>query len=251
MRIASWNCNGGLRNKLVAADHLDADILIVQECENPEKSTQSYQKWAGSYLWIGDNKNKGIGVFCKPEHKIELLDWDSTYRISGIQSSSPSLSWHTNDLKLFLPFKVNNEINILAAWTKGGNNQAFGYIGQLWKYLQANRDKLTQPKTMIIGDLNSNAIWDKADRWWNHSDVMNELNTYKIYSCYHRQTNEPQGKETQATFYLHRKANKAYHIDYALCSSDLLKQYTMTIGKHNYWIDYSDHMPITLDVTLS
>lgn len=62
MKLVSWNCNGALRKKLVEADSLSADILIVQECEDPDRSTQVYRNWAGNHIWCGQNKNKGIGV---------------------------------------------------------------------------------------------------------------------------------------------------------------------------------------------
>ena len=62
MNIITWNCNGGLRNKIKEVDSLNGDILIIQECEDPTQSTPQYKEWAGDYLWIGTSKNKGIGI---------------------------------------------------------------------------------------------------------------------------------------------------------------------------------------------
>ena len=248
MKIVTWNCNGALRKKTHKVDRLNADILLIQECEDPARSTHEYRDWAGNYLWAGTSKNKGIGVFAKNQHTIKSLAWYGEFNLQSLVSKSPSLHWKTSDLNLFLPFIVNNSITILGVWTKGNDSQIFGYMGQFWKYLQIHRNELNNNKIMLLGDFNSNAIWDKVDRWWSHSDVIDELGDIGIRSLYHEQYNEAQGQETRPTFYLHRKEEKAYHIDYAFMSNDLLENATLTIGKKDNWIDASDHMPLSIKI---
>ena len=53
MKLITWNCNGGFRNKYnLLPDNFD--ILIVQECEEPNKSTKEYKVTLLLALTISD-----------------------------------------------------------------------------------------------------------------------------------------------------------------------------------------------------
>ncbi|MCE2743267.1 MAG: hypothetical protein LW701_06845 [Fluviicola sp.] len=138
-------------------------------------------------------------------------------------------------------------MNFLAVWTHQNNSPNFGYIGQLWKYLQTNKESLIN--TSIIGDFNSNKIWDQWDRWWNHSDVVKELNELGLESLYHKFYKEEQGKESKHTFHLHRKIEKSYHIDYCFAPKILLENLIkFEIGEQKVWTEFSDHNPLIIEI---
>ena len=62
-RVVSWNCNGAFRRKYSAIQELNADIYVIQECENPPTTKdEEYKKFANNYIWVG-YKNKGLGIF--------------------------------------------------------------------------------------------------------------------------------------------------------------------------------------------
>lgn len=230
MRVVTWNCNGAFRKKFEELSVFGADIYIIQECENPSLSKhKAYQDWAKNYLWTGDSKNKGLAVFAKETIQLEKLSWSNQYK--------------DHSVKHFLPCKVNGEFDLLAVWTHRNNSPNFGYIGQLWKYLETNKKLLD--KTFLIGDFNSNTIWDQWDRWWNHSDVVRELEQQGIVSFYHKFRNELQGEESSPTLYFQRNLQKTYHIDYVFGPMDQFeKLIRFEVGESKKWLQLSDHMPI-------
>jgi exonuclease III len=231
MRIVSWNCNGALRKKLVALRSYDADVYVIQECENPnESSCPDYRAWASNYLWVGGNKNKGLGVFAKPEIALASLDLDA------------------GTLESFIPCTLNERFVLWAVWTRQANSPTFRYIGQLWKYLQKHKAALSGKDAVVIGDFNSNVCWDAWDRWWNHSDVVRELEELGIYSLYHAVKGEAQGSESSPTFYMHRKREKPYHIDYAFLSKMYLPSASLEVGNPSIWLEHSDHMPLFVQI---
>lgn len=234
MKIATWNCNGALRKKFEYLLPLQADIYIVQECENPaETKHDAYRHWAANHVWIGDAKNKGLGIFAAPTIRIQQLNWTAMHNDQSV--------------KYFLPCRIHGTITLIAVWAHKNNSQTFAYIGQFWKYLQLHKEKLTN--AIIAGDFNSNVRWDTKKRWWNHSDVVRELRELGIESLYHLQTGEQQGKESVPTFYLYKNLEKSYHIDYIFASqlfSSTLK--SLEIGQTDKWLGISDHMPVVCEL---
>lgn len=235
MRIVTWNCNGALRKKFQHLSECEGDIYIIQECENPVLSGDAeYMKWSKNHLWVGETKNKGLGIFAKQDIKMSHLDWSTTYQ--------------DHDVKLFLPCTINDHTQLLGVWTKRNNSPNFGYIGQFWKYLQINKANID--KIIIAGDFNSNKRWDQWDRWWNHTDVVKELEALAVKSLYHLLRNEEQGKETLATFFMNRNLEKAYHIDYVFASDSFTTDARIEIPTTVDWLLYSDHLPVVADINI-
>ncbi|PKA23197.1 endonuclease/exonuclease/phosphatase [Leptospira sp. mixed culture ATI2-C-A1] len=248
MRIVSWNCAGGFRKKFEQIQKLSPDITIIQECENPNLYIKEFRSFEyKNFIWEGETKNKGIGIFTKSDFKLQRLNWKNHFEISINEINSELLKWNSDGLKQFLPFSINDRIHILAVWTKGGENLAFGYIGQFWKYILANKSDILNHKPIIIGDFNSNVIWDKIDRWWNHSEIINILESWNYESLYHVKFKDEQGREKNPTFFLQRKREKPYHIDYAFIQIDKMDNSSLELGKYEDWIEFSDHLPLVVN----
>jgi exodeoxyribonuclease III len=74
MRLITWNCQGAFRNKADLIRALHPDILIIQECEHPDKIVfNSSTNKPDSQYWSGDSKHKGICIFTFNGYKLELL----------------------------------------------------------------------------------------------------------------------------------------------------------------------------------
>jgi exonuclease III len=231
MRIVSWNCGGALGNKFQSLTALNADICVVQECEDPARTNNvPFREWATNYLWVGDNKNRGLGVFARPGVAIEPAPLDP------------------GQLQSFLPCLLKQSILLVGVWTRRSTSYDYRYIGQLWQYIQLHRASLAQATLIVIGDLNSNVIWDSRHAVVSHSKVVSALQELGLESTYHAVLGVPQGKEQDPTFYLQRKLSKPYHIDYAFVPRDWIGSCTIQVGKAPEWIKLSDHMPVTVEI---
>lgn len=229
MNLVSWNCAGSFRTKFHALAQFDADLLVVQECEDPARSTHhGYREWASNYLWVGPNKNRGLAVFARKGIRLERLPLES------------------GPLELFLPCRIDGTTSLLAVWAKQANSPTFQYIGQLWKYLQLYKQALATTPWLVVGDFNSNVIWDKWDRWWNHTDVVRELDALGMGSAYHQARAVTQGAEPEPTLFLHRNIKRPYHIDYAFLPRAWLNGCSVSVGKPAEWMKLSDHMPLSV-----
>ena len=211
----------------------------MQECENFEtidpEILKELKTGIGNFFWKGENKNKGLAVLGRKGIKLESLNWNENFR--------------GRNLKYFLPVLVEGKYKLLGVWAHKAEAKAFAYIGQFWQYMENNKDQFND--IVIGGDFNSNSIWDSWDRWWNHTDCINELEKLNIFSVYHKIVNEEQGEESRKTFFHRKNRDTSYHIDYFLASGKWICEKTsFSIGRTEEWLDNSDHMPLILELPM-
>ena len=212
----------------------DPDLLIVSECEHPDKFSD---KFYDDVLWIGDNKNKGLGVFSFNDFKITIHES------------------YCENYKYILPVivKGNEAMNLIAIWSQNNKEDPRRrYIGEIWQSLNFYKDMLKYP-TIIAGDFNWNVIWDKENQKYTlHgtlTDVINLLNQFEIFSMYHTFTNVKFGTEKEPTLYFRKNKKTPYHIDYVFAPTDVVNSAkSLSIGKYEDWISLSDHMPLIAEL---
>ncbi len=176
------------------------DILIVPECERPDKlKFAATTQLPTDRLWFGSNLNKGLGIFSYSSYKFRVL------------------RNHNPEFKMIIPIAVTGgdiDFTLFAVWANNPGDRDGQYVEQVWKAIHHYNRILKTKRTLLIGDFNSNTIWDRKYRAGNHSNVVKRLAIKGISSCYHLHYNQIQGKEMHPTLYLYRHRDKPYHLDY-------------------------------------
>jgi exonuclease III len=207
------------------------DLLIVQECEHPDRLhfDDELQK-PTNCLWYGENKHKGMAIL--------------SYGNCRIKEEAN----HNPVFRTIVPVKVTlnrSSLLLFAIWAFNPTDKNAVYIEQVWKAIDHYENFLSNKKTILAGDFNSNAIWDRKHRISNHSNVVKRLSEKGIHSVYHSHFKQVQGHEIHPTFYFYRHKDKPYHLDYCFASADLIKKMDQVeVGAYEHWSTYSDHMPL-------
>jgi exonuclease III len=161
MKIIAWNCNMAFRKKAEFILAHKPDIVIVPECEHPDKlKFGSGVKKPTDMLWFGTNQHKGLGIFSYSNYRLKLLDT------------------HNPELKMIIPIAVTGgqyHFTLYAIWANNPADEDGQYVEQIWKAIHHYEAYLTGQPSILAGDFNSNTIWDRKRRAGNHSNVVEFL----------------------------------------------------------------------------
>ena len=207
------------------------DIVIIPECEHPDKLKFNPDiPEPADKLWFGTNLNKGLGIFSYSKYRFQVHEI------------------HNPELRMIIPITVTGgetDFTLFAIWAYNPADPDGVYVEQVWKAIHQYDKHITNKQTILIGDFNSNTIWDKKRRAGNHSNMVKRLEEKAIYSCYHLHHKQIQGKEQHPTLYMYRHKDKPYHIDYCFVSADMAEKISsVEIGDYDFWTQYSDHVPV-------
>ncbi|MDR3578114.1 MAG: hypothetical protein P4L50_29970 [Anaerolineaceae bacterium] len=234
MKLLTWNCNGAFRKKAAAILTSQPDLAVIQECENLSKLGQIKDfPVPTEQHWNGVNPSRGVGIFSYGEYRFSLYkNYDA-------------------DIQYCIPIQVigPQSFHLIAIWAMPHSDRQQSYIGQVYKAVGTYADFIRQADTVILGDLNSNQIFDKKFRIGNHTTVVNMLAEMGLVSAYHDYYQEQQGSETRPTFYLYRHQAKPLHLDYIFIPKNWMnKLSSIEVGDYDRWREYSDHCPVTLEI---
>ena len=257
MKIVTWNCQGGFREKFKHIELLDADIYVIQECTDPEASKDTkykdYYEFAqeGDYYWIGDEPSeevkspKGLGIFVK----------------NGIETELKSNFY--DDFKFFQLIRVKNSFNLMGVWAMPK------YVEMIHDFFDVN-EELFNENLIMCGDFNSNQRFnykhtkkDENGNAKNHTNLDKKLNGNGLYSVYHKLVNETNGKESRFTFFQAKHLNYPFYLDYVYAGEKIIdKTELRALYKREHdnipnkfeildryeWVKISDHLPVVFEI---
>jgi endonuclease/exonuclease/phosphatase family metal-dependent hydrolase len=136
---------------------------------------------------------------------------------------------------------------LLAVWAK----KEYHYVEGLHHVLDLCEQRIASQPTVILGDFNSNTIWDnerrRKERGVSHTDLVNRLGDLGLVSAYHSHFVEKHGQERQFTFYFRKEEKRPFHIDYCFLPK-AWKVTDVTLGSYTDWKAESDHTPLVVKV---
>ena len=231
MKIVTWNCFKNFSESFKEIIKEDADIYVIPECEDPSISeSEEFKDFASNYFWVGDNPNKGLGIFARSDVKIELVDLDD------------------NGLRYFIPVRINDDFNILCVWTNPNvKNQVIEYPNEITRYYEQHKDSgFFNDEMIICGDFNCDVRLKNKTHGRNVYRMIDNLSDVGLVDTYHYLNDEEQGQESQATFFWLWKLDNPFHLDHVFAAPERVKKFE--IGDAKKWIQLSDHMPIIFEI---
>jgi len=231
IRIVSWNCNQGLSRKTDRLLELNPDIAVISEAGRETELGDGQLRRAA---WAGRSETKGLAVFVR----------------DGVEADVDA-SWD-DEREWFLPIRtdLDDGLGVLAVWASYGGSEPRSKWVRTLSALQHYRDFLASHRVVVIGDFNNNALWDTTTKPVFGS-ITDELDSSGYESVYHARTGETHGEESAASFYHQRNPKKPYLIDHAFIPRDWVGLVAdFKIGHADDWLEYSDHMPLTLDLAV-
>lgn len=223
MRIVTWNiARGTAAEKRSTISELSADLLVLQECAQPAKLDDQH-------LWFGANPRKGVSVQAFGDYRLTPVP---------IRETTPPC---------FIPVEVTGPESFLliAVWTQ---KEPYPYVEGLTRAVTMYADMIRTRPTVLIGDFNSNAIWDaEHPAAHNHSALVASLDELGCVSAYHEHFREMHGSETRPSYFHWWKEEHPFHIDYAFLPKAWLHRLeSVDVGSFAAFKGASDHRPISV-----
>lgn len=218
MRLGTWNCAGALTKKWDVLDDLDADVLVIQECDSTTVAEAADR--GRRACWRGTDP-KGLAVVARPGWELLALssvgDWSLPVRVSGPTSFTVVGFWA-------LPPKVAR-----CSYTQQAH--------------LALKDVDRRPGDVVMaGDFN-------AYNHPNHTAFIEAMTARGMTSAFHVDREELRDEESEPTYFRGWVAPGRIHIDLIFTPSKWPLE-SVTVGTYEDYVAkrLSDHVPVVASV---
>ena len=222
VRIVVWNCfRGDPMKRVDELAALNPDIVVLPEARAPEAESDRL-------VWWGRPGELGTAVVTLADYRVE--------RATLVPEASRSA----------VPLLVHGpySFNLLAVWAFEEPTYAHG----LSRIIDAYEPFIRSGPTVVAGDFNGNAIWNKDNKKVNYSINARRLEQdCGLKSAYHTFTGEAPGAEKQATLYFQWKQERPFHIDYCFVPRTWEVTAVEVAGFDRF--TSSDHRPLAVSLT--
>jgi hypothetical protein len=182
--------------------------------------------------WLGGKPTQGVAVSVRPP------------------STAVAPPDAGTDDQVAYPVRIEGPraFNLLAVWTKPRPT----YVASLWDALTQHADWLRDGPSVVAGDFNSHARWDRKGRP-NHSDLVARLrDEFGLVSAWHAvAARDPAGerREEPATIFHRRRPTAPYHIDYVFVPMEWVDDLRACwVPDEPAGSRGSDHRPVVVEI---
>jgi exonuclease III len=258
IKIVSWNCRYGFDgNKPEVINKFNADILIIPECRDMDMAKSGYDEKHRD--WYGDHKEvEGLPEDVKKERDLGIgVFWKEGIIISPLPEWKNDLC-KNSDFRYLVPYKVEKKLTsfiLIAVWTKNKTDASdpLDYVQKAHAAVDHYKSiGLLDGQVILIGDFNSNSIWDKYyPKEKTHTKLVEKLNKIGINDC-----SRAMDKDKYYTYCYYHNGNEHHVIDdYCFASAKLSDSTKFIVSDSSEWKlenginrwHGSDHCPISVE----
>jgi hypothetical protein len=238
LRVATWNCRGGMHRKREALAALAADVLVVPEAQ------AGFTPDVGQRMLFKGARSKGLGVLVADPNMV------------AISPADPGLPWL---LALDIYRDRDQVLTVLALWTvREPGIRRPSYTAQAqqaitaWQQAAEREGRDPWTRVVLLGDFNASFQGPSAAA---HADTVAVLHERGMASVHHHLTGTAHGAEVSHTlrWIAPGRVAQYYHCDYLWLSPDLHTRLSGGgIGTVGDWVEsgLSDHAPVWADLSL-
>jgi exodeoxyribonuclease III len=224
MRLVSWNCFcGECYTRASELDDLDADIIVLQECSRPAGPGSR------PAIWFGANEKHCLAMVARNGYAL-----------------TPLSQHHEVEHSVF-PARVDgpDAFNVLGVWAKRGPT----YVSSVMRGLDAYSSIIGSGPTVVMGDFNSHACFDRHGGPTHRSLVDRLEQEFGLVSAWHSVPGrDPAAPESPTHFWRWNEEN-AFHIDYCFLPASWVSGIRdVTVLDEPAGSRNSDHRPFIVDV---